>query len=235
VKEVDGDGTAEMTQTLDRIRFVAEGAAIGKTEFDTADPKDPEGPLGRLAPAFRSMVNAPIALKMGARGQISDVRIPAKMTEALKGLGANTPGLADFLSEKSLQNLISQGTVPLPEGALAKGDAWTASRKVEMPFGLMTVDSTYTYDGKAGPLEKFAIKAKVDLKPKADAPVEIKLDSQDSEGSFTFDPDAGALRSSATVLKMKMLLGVMDKQLVQEVVSSVTMESKPAKSPKSSQ
>jgi hypothetical protein len=222
VKGVEPDGTADMVQTIDRIQYKLEGPV--SVSFDSKEGKDPSGPLAAAGPLFRALVGAAVELKMSPRGQISDVKLPKQMVDALKNAG---PAGSPF-TEEGMKNMISQATLLLPEEAVANGKSWTDAKSVESPLGTMALNSTYTYqgptthDGKM--VEKIGVDINVDIKPKPDAPFQASLTSQDNKGSFFFDNKGGYLMGSEITQKMKMALKVQGQEVVQDIESTMTME-----------
>jgi hypothetical protein len=229
IKAVDPDGSASMTLTTDRVRIVMD-SPVFKLEFDSKDPKDPTGPAAALAPVFRAMVGVPIEMKMSGRGQISDVKVPPKLLDALKNAGPGGAAATNSLaSEEGIKTTMSRASLVLPEEAVAPGKSWKSNVELPAPpMGTMALDSTYTYKGPATQdghkVEKVDLATKVDLKPSDNPQVTVKVKSQDNQGAFYFDNADGYLRGSEVNQKMELGLTVMDQELVQNVETSVKME-----------
>jgi hypothetical protein len=197
IKSVDKDGKAKMVQKFDRIRFVMEGGPIGKVEYDSKSDKELDDPVGKMiAPLFKALAGSDFELTMDGRGQISDLKVPEKLSEELKKLaGGGAPGLGDILSEDGLKKTINQGGLTLPEEAVTKGKTW--SHRIEFKMGAVgksTVDTTYTYEGPAA--DKKA--EKITLKPKMTMEATIpggsmKIKNQETKGQALFDNAAGRL------------------------------------------
>lgn len=116
VKGVDKDGSADMTQTIDRARFESTAPGGGNLHLDTADAEDAPGTPEAMSKLFRAMAGSPFTMKVTPRGELRDVKVPAKIVEAGKELG---PAGAMFGSEESLKNLCGNSLVPFPEAAIA--------------------------------------------------------------------------------------------------------------------
>lgn len=230
VKDVDSSGTAQMDQTIDRIVYTMKAGGGVAVEIDTKKESAPEGPSAKLAAMFRGMTGSPTALKMSARGEVSDVKVSPKMVAAIQNSGAPA-GATDAFSEKGLRDLMTQATIVFPEKALSRGDTWNQTKNVNMPFGTMVLDNTYTYEGPSDRTDKIGVAVKIAIEPKEDSPIAIKVASQDSKGVFHFDSNAGILRGSELTQKMRLQLKVADGELMQDVESTVKMEQAP-KSPK---
>jgi len=118
--------------------------------------------------------------------------------------------------------------VVFPEGAIAQGKSWKAARKLPMPFGTMVMDTTYTLEGAAGPVENIGIDVKAQIEPKEGSPIEIKVTSQQTKGHYRFDNSVGNLNSLEVVQKMSMTVTVNGQQFTQDLESTVKMELKNA-------
>jgi hypothetical protein len=223
IKGVANDGTADMVQTIDRIKFqmMAPGANL---EADTADAQDAPGPTQAVSKLFRAMVGSPFTMKVTPRGEFRDFNVPPKLVEAFKDAG---PAGAMFGSEESLKNMCGQSMLVFPEAAISEGKSWKDTRKMQMPFGMMAMDMKYTLESPAGSIENIGVDVKVDLEPKADSPAEIKVKSQEMKGHYKFDNADGILKSSEVVQKMGLLLTVQGQEITQDLESTIKMELKP--------
>jgi hypothetical protein len=95
-----------------------------------------------------------------------------------------------------------------------------------MPFGTMVMNTTYTLEAASGPVENIAIDVKVQMEPKPDSPITIKVTSQDMKGHYRFDNAAGSLKASDVVQKMSMTVTVSGQEIKQDIESTVKMELK---------
>jgi hypothetical protein len=229
VKSVSSDGVAELGQTIDRVRTKVDGPGAA-FEFDSQAEKVPEGPIAAmLAPLLKSLVNAEFNFKMNARGELSDVRIPAKLLDSLKNAGPNAAAGGMF-SEEGLKNLISQSSLALPEEALEPGKNWNNQSRVTLPMiGTMIMDKTYTFRGPAksdAGLFQIDLTTKVSLEPAADSNVVVKISSQKGSGEFSFDPKAGRVVASKVNDQLQMSLQFQGQNLEQttNTVTTMTLE-----------
>jgi hypothetical protein len=226
VKAVDKDGIAAIVQTIDRIRvqMMMPGSNV---DVDTAKAEDAPGTpeLMMMTKLFRSMAGSAFTMKMTPRGEVRDLTVPAKIVEALKNAG---PAGAMVGSEENLKNMGGQSVVVFPEGAIAQGKSWKAARKLPMPFGTMVMDTTYTLEAAAGPVENIGMDVKAEIEPKEGSPFEIKVTSQQAKGHYRFDNSVGNLKSSELVQKMSMSVTVNGQQFVQDIETTTKMELKNA-------
>jgi Family of unknown function (DUF6263) len=223
VKGVDEDGTADLVQTFDRIRFEMT-APQGSIEVDTANAKDAEGVPDVLSAVFRAMVGAPFRAKLTARGEFRVVTVPPNLSEAVKKAG---PAAALFANEDTLKNVFGQSVLVFPEMALGRGKSWTGVTRQPTPFlGTMVMDNTYTLETPSGPIENIGIARKVAIEPNAESPLEAKVTSQEVKGHYQFDNTVGILKSSEVVQKLSLSLQFNGQQATRELESTVKLELK---------
>ncbi len=227
VKNVAGDGVAEMSQTIDRVRTKVQGPG-NSFEFDSQGGKEPEGQVASmLAPMLKALVGAEFTFKMNGRGELSEIKVPQKLIESLRNAGPGASG--GMFSEEGMKNLISQSSLTLAQEPLEKGKTWAQQAKVPVPMlGTMVMDKTYTFDGpssKQAGLERILLDTKVNLEPAADSNIAVKVTAQKGTGEFLFDPQAGRVISSQVNDRLQMSLSVMGQELEQttETVTSMTL------------
>lgn len=207
VKAVDDGGNAELVQTIDRIRDQVE-AQVGSFTYDSKEEKEPEGLIAAArVPLFKALLGAPISFKMSPQGEPSEVHMPEKVAQALRDLGPAAAGAGAMFSESGLKEMITQSSLLLPQDDLAEGKTWTKQTKnLVPPLGTLVIDATYRYEGPApdaGPdAVKIGLATRIDLQPAADANDEananaLKIRSQKSQGSYTFDTTAGHVLDSS--------------------------------------
>jgi hypothetical protein len=202
---VNSDGNAKLIQRMDRIRM-SMNTPKGRVELDTNDKKEPDNQAARMmAPVFNALAGADITMTMSPRGEFSDVRVPAKVTDALRSSPAASQ-MAEMFTSEGLKRMVSQGCPVLPKGAVTKGASWAQPLDMKLPFGKMNMKVTYTYEGpttQAGrPLEKIGLKVHMTIEADPKAPGEIKLKGQNAKGTVLFDNVAG--RVTETTMNQQM-------------------------------
>jgi hypothetical protein len=220
VKSVSPDGTADLVQTIEQVVDRADGP-LGKYEYDSKVGKEPEGPIAASrVPLFKALIGAPIAFKISAQGEPSEVKVPEKLTQSLKEAGPAAAAAGQLFSEEGLKSLILQTTLIVPRDDLAPGKTWSRQTKEAMPgVGTMSLDTTFTYQGpdpKTG-LEIIAQLTKVDLQPPPDAKdnFPLKVKSQDSKGVVHFDSAAGHFIDSQSKEKIEISAMVNNMEIIQ--------------------
>jgi hypothetical protein len=228
VKNVGGDGVAELSQTIDRVRTKVEGPG-NAFEYDSQEGKEPEGQIANLlTPMLKTLVGAEFSFKMNGRGQLSDIKVPQKLLESLRQAGP-AAGAGGFFSEEGMRNLISQSSLTLAEEPLEKGKTWPQQARIPVPMlGTMVLDKTYKFDGPTSQdagVDLILLETKVSLEPAADSNVAVRITSQKGTGEYTFDPNAGRVVSSKVNDKLQMSLSVMGQELEQstDTVTRMTL------------
>jgi hypothetical protein len=224
VESVGSDGTADMAQTLDRVRTKIE-SAFGALEYDSAAGKDPEGPIAAgVVPLLKALVGAKFRYKMNPQGELSDVKVPEGLVQKLKEAGPAAANVSMF-SEEGLKNLINQSSLSLPKEDLTKGKTWVRESKIPAaPIGTMILEKTYRYEGPTEGGEKIGLTVKMGLEPTPGNNIDVKVGDQKGEGSFIFDNNAGRVASSTVTEKMEMIIKVMNQEVNQSTDSTSSMK-----------
>jgi hypothetical protein len=230
IQSVDKEGKAKMVQKFDRLRFSMNGPMV-KVEYDSKDGKQPEGQIGKvLGPIMEALAGAEFSLTMDARGQISEVKMPEKVSEALKKIPGGGLGGGDLFSEDGIKHMIGEAGLILPEEAATKGKSWNKEVALKMPFGKMKVDNTSTYEGHTTrdgkQVEQIALKPKMTMEADGNAGLSAKLKSQDAKGTAYFDNKAGRLVESKMNQTLEMEFSVGGQTINQKVEGTMTVKLK---------
>ena len=147
VDAVDSQGVASVTQTIDRMQMKMSpppGTDQG-VDYDSDSPKPAEGIAAVLAPMIEALVKKPFTMKIDPRGQVTEMKLPAGLTEALAKAGGSMQGM---FSEDALKQMTGQGMLALAEKPVAQGDTWPREVTVDMPMlGTMKTTTKYRYEG----------------------------------------------------------------------------------------
>lgn len=223
VKSVEADGSARVAQTIDRIKMELNSPFAGFA-YDSQAEQPAEGPAAQLAPVINALIGTPITLLMNPRGEVNEVEVPDEMVQKLQNAGPAAQSLKGLASKEGMKGLIGQSTLVLPEEPVSQGDNWTRKLNLPMPTGTMALTNTYTYEGTGEQgLAKINLKMNIDeLKAAPDAPFEMKLDSQEGSGSYSFDTQAGILKSSEVNQKLKAVVTLQGQEITTEANSTAT-------------
>lgn len=223
VNRVRDDGSAELTQTIERIKFDASSAAVQNTHYDSSSEEPAEGLGAMVAPMFDAMVGAPITLTMSPRGEVTDVVLDEKLAESLKSNPmAKTAGAV--FSEAGLKRAIEQSSMVLPEGPSSDSQPVSVA-DVESPFGVQRATTIYTFigdaDGSDGPVQAWKSKTELSFVGTPPAGKTAKVSKQQSAGTVRFDAEAGRWLESEQEQSFTIESTVMDKPVTTRTTQKV--------------
>jgi hypothetical protein len=228
VKAVRPDGSAEMTQTIDRMQIKVEGPT-GSFEVDSKQKPEAAqaAPVESMRKLITGIVGVPIDFVMSARGEMVSVNVPAKFIEAMNSAGPAGQAFAGAFSEKGLKQLIEQSSVLLPEKPVAPGTTWVQKRSVESPMlGNMDIETTYTDKGETAgkpDLHKIDGAVKIQFRQPDNAQLSVKVTSQDNSANYLFNTISGHLSRSDVKQKMQMEISAQGQSFTQDLTSTVSM------------
>ncbi len=201
---VADDGTADVALTVDRIQIVMDSPLFGRMAYDSKDPKEPEGPVWQqMKPAMTNMLGEPFALKVSPLGEVSDVKLPQKLSDALAkqdvgenrrqgfGIGGNS------FDEKGIKELIAKAVIPLPEDT-GEDVTWQQVFENDIPgLGKQTTETTFSVAGveeqDGQPLAKITAETEILFEPAENPKADLEIVEQDASATFLFDKKAGHL------------------------------------------
>lgn len=228
VKGVAPNGVADVSWTIDRMRTQIE-SPLAAFAYDSKAEKVPEGTIAAaLVPTLKALVGAQFQFKVNPQGELSDVKIPEQVVQALRDAGPATSGSSSTFSEEGLKNMIIQSSLEVPGEDIAKGKTWSKQTKVPSPpIGTMTLDKTFTYlgpDPGSANIEKIGLATKIGVEPQPDSNVKFEIDAQEAKGDFSFDNAAGRVVNSEVHEKMETTATVMNQKIQQVVDTTTTMK-----------
>jgi hypothetical protein len=230
VKSVDPAGTAEIAQTVDRIRTKIE-PSVGKAfEFDSKEAEQPTGLIAaQVVPTLKALAGTTFLYKLSPQGEPSDIKVPESLIKSLKDSSKAAPKGGMF-SEEGFKNMIKEMSFVLPGTPLDK--PWTRQTKQPSPIGTMVLDKTYKYDGSEANAEKIVLDVKATFEPAPN--LNVKLGGHEGKGVFLFDNKAGRVVSATVHDKTEMTGGppTMPAKEINEISSVMKLvktDSPPAK------
>jgi Family of unknown function (DUF6263) len=221
VLSVDASGTAEMSQSIDRLRSKVE-ANFGTFEFDSKADKQPEGLVaGAMVPVLKAMIGQKFRYKISPQGELSDIQVPESLLKTLKETGpAAGPGM---FSEDGLKNMIKESSLILPKESLDK--PWTRQKKVPMPpIGSLVLDTTHKYEGTENDQVKVVSETKASVEVDPANKIDAKIASQEGKGAFYFDAKAGRVARSTVTQKVEMVVSMGTNKVSQSTNSETEMK-----------
>jgi len=230
---VAGDGTADVSLTVDRIQVVMDSPLFGRMAYDSNDPKEPEGPVWQqMKPVMTNMLGNAFTLKISPQGEVSEIKLPEPLAEAIKkqevgenrrqgfGIGGNS------FNEKGIKELIAKAVLPLPKDA--KPDTtWTQVFENDIPgMGKQTSETTFSIgepekqDGKE--LATIAASTEVLFEPVEEPRADLEIVEQEASAKFLFDATAGRLVKADGTDKTEMSI-TGPQEIKQKIIETMSM------------
>jgi hypothetical protein len=230
VEGIKEDGSGIVLQRMTNLHMELEGPT-GKAIIDARDKTEPEDPVARKVwPMLRLLEGSEVSMTIDRRGQVSNIKMSDKMVKAIKEMPDDLKSLGDMFSEDGMKKLMSQASMVLPEKPLTKGDMW--SNTIETKSGPIKVRVTnrYTFDGPTmlgnRKLDKITWKPTTTFQMEDNAPFEMKIKSQEGEGTVYFDRGAGRLVETTMTQTMELESGQMFTQKIQTGVKMKLVDPK---------
>jgi len=174
-------------QAIDRIQLKLAGQQ-GMAEYDSAAKTLPSGQARELAASMQPLIGAEFELTMTSRGQITTAK-PAN--DAARVLMSDESRSADSkpASRGSIQHLLEQSLLILPEKEIQKGDTWTTTNELTTAAGKFQQETIYRLAGtvQRGDKELLEIETTTRLSPQAG------LKTHEQTGEVTFSAQEGRL------------------------------------------
>jgi hypothetical protein len=234
VEEVK-DGTAQIGQSIDRIKMSLAAPNNVSFDYDSASEEEPTGNIANMmAPVLDAMVGATFDVTMNPRGEILEIQVPETLTQAMQKL-PNAAAMGDMFSKEGFEKLVQQGSLTFPEGELESGHEWENSIEMQNPAlgGKQTVTTKYRYLGQeevdGQMLDAFAITVNMDFGQGAGpAGAKMSIKDQESSGKIYFDREAGHMKSSSVDMTMNMEITAFGRTLNSQLKQNVKVDVKEA-------
>lgn len=192
---IDAQGTAEMTQSIERMKMNMVTPGMDKLTYDSESKEAPAGPARSIAAGIEPLLGVKFIQKMNNRGEIVDVRLSPEAAEALDRVPSGAQ-LKEMFSEDGLKSLVSQAAAVLPEAPVRPGDTWQGLSETKSSAGDLKMDMKYTYYGteprRGRPLEKIGVQLRLSF-PEETNPLglRVRVTDQDNSGLLFFDANSG--------------------------------------------
>lgn len=192
VLEVSDEGNATISLGVTAFSFLATGPDGQEVRYDSESTEEPKGYAAMLLPIGKRLAEAEVQLTMTPRGEVSDVKLPEDLAEAVKSI----PSGKKFAQDGGVTSFESMARLgaPLifPANDVATEKSWSEKRELELPvFGTATV--AFAFEVKDAPKEnKVAIDQQMTIEAESpEAMDRVKLINQKSTGKIEFDSKAG--------------------------------------------
>lgn len=192
-------------QALRRLVFTMESPKVGKVEYDSAAKARPSGQAREVAASVAPLLEAEVDITISPRGEVQGAK-PAN--EAAERLLASEPDAAGapLLSKESIQQLLRQPLVILPEKAVAEGDTWTKSAEIASTLGKLPQETTYRYAGSLDQdgvkLENIEITTGLDLPKSPAGGAKLTIKEHEQSGTVLFSLAEGRVVSAEQTQKL---------------------------------
>lgn len=229
VEEVAEDGTARISQKIERIRLKMTAPGQAEISYDTDSEERPVGYAAMLVPIFKSLTKAPFVVSMKPRGEIIEFEVPQEVKDSMKNLpGAKMMG--DFTTEKGLKNAIQQLALVLPKPEdMNEGYQWTASSTMSNPIlGDVVSKMNFTYKGarevEGQLLEVFEPTLEMSFEsPDSSQEFLAGIEDQSSSGEILFNRTLGRLESSNLNQEMVMQFNIGERVADQKIDQKIEL------------
>ena len=233
VKSVAADGSAEIEQTVDRIQMKMDSPLGGALDYDSKKPGSGQGQIWEMmGPMIESLVGGTVSLKATPTGEVSDIKLPEKVTEQLGkqqgGQRRGGMGMMGGLTENSIKEMITRSIVPLPEKPVSPDINWQQSFTEEMRgAGVKKTQITYSTSEKTSQdgheIQKIAAKTDLTFEPAEESQVDIEIEEQEGTMAIYFDVNAGRTVKSEGRQKQVIAITAPNREITQEVDEKVTV------------
>jgi hypothetical protein len=192
VDQINADGSARITQSIDRLQLKQETPA-GNIDYDSSADKKYEGRAAQLANSLRPLIGAEFSYKLSPLGEVSDLKIADKTRKEIEKAPA---AVAQIVNEEALKLLVP--TLPLPREADPAGKPWQDKIKFSEPLvGTRHLTVTYKYEGNEkkpeGEVARISTSSTFTLEPGPDAKIKVQIKDNTTKGVVHFDPVKGRL------------------------------------------
>jgi hypothetical protein len=196
-------------QTIERIKMdlaMPQGPAIG---YDSESKSRPAGQARDLTTTLQPLVGAEFAIKLSPRGEVLKAE---PVNEAAKALFAANEkgGEAGDAPRATVEKLLRQSLVVLPEKAVKAGESWTTSSELATAAGPKTQETTYTLEkmGQADGNSEAEISMVSTLSPRERDSLgkkentRLKIMTHEQQGTILFAAQAGRVTSAEQTQKL---------------------------------
>ena len=236
VKSIADDGTATLTQKIDRIQFHIDNDFIGELKYDSKNPSEEakESQIWTMVgPIFEAMLAGESEMKISPVGEVSEIKVAEELTKVFEEMEERGPNqfasmLGISMSEDDIKNELRQSVALLPGDAVADDTEWTQEHEVSQgPLGTLKMSFKYSYDGETEhegtSYEKIDLDVQISFEIPEDSDAEVEISEQDISGSIYFDGEAGRIAYSNLKQSLVMEAFIMGNDIIQETEASNEM------------
>lgn len=188
VLEVDEQGTATISVQIAAMSMLASGPDGQEVRFDSESTDEPQGYAAILRPLGKRLSESEVQLKMSPRGEVTDVKLPEELSDAVKSV----PGGKKFALDggvTSFESLARLGApLVFPAEDIKVETSWDEKHEIELPvLGMVTSEFVYTVEEPINE-DRTTIDQVLKLDAsKAAGDLRMKLVNQESAGTVDFN------------------------------------------------
>ena len=234
VSRVDGDGKATITQTIERIRFMA-ATPGGTMSHDTKDPPssatEPSDPQmrKRTSPGSASSSGSTPSSALGLsatidpQGRIADIRLVERAGGGV-GPAGDWGGLGNPASEAGFRRLMGQLIPLLSEKMPVQGEAWSVKGEEKVPGGKTITETRYTCEGQQERSGRLLDKLALAVTRSTENDNGDAVGSSKGSGAAYFDRAAGRLVEAALTHTREQEVAVADAKVTRTVTETIMLK-----------
>ena len=236
VKSIADDGTATLTQKIDRIQFQIDNDFIGEFKYDSKNPSDEDKGSqvwSMVGPMFEAMLAGESEMKISPVGEVSEIKVAEELTKVFEEMEERGPNQFAFLlgismSEDGIKNALRQSVALLPGVPVADDTEWTQEHEVSQgPLGTLKMSFKYSYGGETEhegtSYEKIDLDVQISFEIPEDSDAEVELSEQDISGAIYFDGEAGRIAYSNLKQSSVVEAFIMGNDIIQETEATNEM------------
>lgn len=212
VKSVNDDGSATLTQSIDRLQFRMNSGFTGEFAYDSSAGEEGEGMIWeRMGPILSGLTTGTTEVTITPTGEVKDVVLSDELIEAFTaaeegqdGAGGLFALLGIGMDAETVKLAIADSVIQLPADAQDAGGSWGNTTELDMGPAKQITEKTFTFEGteerEGKKLAKITLASEMMLEIDEDneAEVELEITEQESTGALYFDISAGKTVDSST-------------------------------------
>jgi len=239
VDSIADDGSATLTQTIDRLQFRMNSGFTGEFAYDSKSGEEGEGMIWeRMGDILTGLTAGTTQVTITPSGEVKDVTLSDELTKAFEAAKENEDGgggggffalLGIGMDAETVKLAIAESVITLPTEAMDEGGTWSKSTTLEMGPAKQVTEKSYTYEGQEDrdgkKLAKIGVTSEIALEIDEDneADVELEVTEQESTGAVYFDLESGKTVDSSlrTVLVLEGETPMGEVMMERTIVSSL--------------
>lgn len=236
VLSVDGDGTASIRCTYDRVKVEMDNSMTGKMTFDSDKAKGDEVPMQYRS--YMALVGKSIGFKMDKRGTVIEVSgVDSLFDSVLNSVGGSKmdgtematmkTALKATFGDEAMKTMMQSASIQYPDVLIAEGDTWG---KQISSMGAMPLSMDVTYKVDHIDADKVVLSFEGKIKSDKDKALDLGLMemSMDIEGDYKgtseIERKTGLVLKSKVDQDMEGSMGAMGMNIPMSIQQKITVD-----------